>query len=210
MGTIKAVGFCPHCGNKAPQELRFSHEFLTYAFKSDGTKIENEVPAKYFVSTCGTCQEVLLYLHEVEHINDDDFIKADLVWPDEGNLPSTVPESVKRCYEEAASIKRIAPNAFAVQIRRAIEAICDDRGIKQGTLVKRLVELSSKGELPALLSEMSDALRIVGNIGAHSAEQDVKPIYVDAIDGFFRAIIEYVYIAPGKLAEFRTRLGDLK
>lgn len=53
---------------------------------------------------------------------------------------------------------------------------------------------------------MTDVLRLLGNIGAHAAGQSVKLGHVRAIDDFFRAIIEYVYVAPSKLKEFRDRL----
>ena len=204
------VGFCPHCGNTTPQSLKYFHEFHTYGFHADGSKTEDELPAAYYIASCGTCNDILLYYSEIQPVPRDMFIYADLIWPKEEYLPATVPERVRNFYLEAARIKRIAPNAFAVQIRRGIEAVCDDRGIKQGPLNKRLKQLSSKGELPTLLSDMTNILRIVGNIGAHSSEREVRPIQVNAIDEFFRAIVEYVYVAPGKLEAFRNRLSELR
>ena len=50
---------------------------------------------------------------------------------------------------------------------------------------------------------MTDVLRLLGNIGAHAVEQSIKPIHVIVIDDFFHLIIEYVYVAPSKLKEFR-------
>ena len=39
----------------------------------------------------------------------------------------------------------------------------------------------------------------IRNIGAHDDEKDVQPSDADIVDGFFRAIIEYIYIALQKL-----------
>ena len=104
----------------------------------------------------------------------------------------------------------MAPNAFAVQIRRALEALCEDRGAKNGTLQNMLNELSTKGEIPSTLIEATDLLRLIGNIGAHASEDSVKPWQVRTLDEFFRAIVEYVYIAPSKIKEFREGLKKFK
>lgn len=58
------------------------------------------------------------------------------------------------------------------------------------------------------MAETTDVLRILGNLGAHAANQSVKPWQVYTIDSFFRTFIEYVYVAPSKLAEFRASLKD--
>ena len=53
---------------------------------------------------------------------------------------------------------------------------------------------------------MTDVLRIFGNRGAHAASKEVKPVHTLAIDDFFRAVVEYVYVAPSKLSEFHKSL----
>jgi hypothetical protein len=50
-------------------------------------------------------------------------------------------------------------------------------------------------------------LRQLGNVGSHAGEDEIAPEYVDVIDDFFCAIIEYVYIAPHKVSEFKARLA---
>ena len=53
---------------------------------------------------------------------------------------------------------------------------------------------------------MTDILRMLGNIGSHAADESVEPEYVDAIDEFFRAVVEYVYVAPYRVNEVRAQL----
>ena len=170
-----------------------------------GDLVDTDLPSAYYVAVCETCNEVLLY-HAIFSVEDKDFPFADLLWPDPGVLHEAVPKTVADCYSEAARIKNLAPNAFAVQIRRALEAICDDRDTNREVLQRRLQELASRGEIPSILAEMTDVLRLLGNIGAHATDQSVKPGHVQAIDDFFRAVVEYVYVAPSKLKEFRDRL----
>jgi hypothetical protein len=161
-----------------------------------------------FVAICQTCHQVLLYENFTDQLDEDQFTAGDLVFPHVGQLHHSVPELIRRVYEEAHRIREIAPNAFAVQIRRALEALCEDRKTAKGSLQKRLAELASKGEIPSVLAEAGDNLRLIGNMGAHLSPTSVHPLWVRAIDDFFRAIVEYVYVAPQKLQDFKDRMNQ--
>jgi hypothetical protein len=97
-----------------------------------------------------------------------------------------------------------------VQIRRALEAICIERGATKGTLVQNIEELANRGEIPKTLAEASDLLRLVGNLGAHAGDRDVHPLQAHSLGRFFRAIIEYLYVSPKKIQEFRASLEESK
>jgi hypothetical protein len=49
-------------------------------------------------------------------------------------------------------------------------------------------------------------LRIIGNVGAHAGKDSVHPLLANAMDEFFRAVVEYVYVAPKRLEEFQKRM----
>jgi hypothetical protein len=136
----------------------------------------------------------------------DDFRQGALLWPESGVLNNALPKQVADIYTEAANVKRLSPNSFAVQIRRALEAICTDRGARASSLHAMLAELVERGELPPVLAEITKVLRLLGNIGAHASDRQVLPSHVDALDEFFRAVVEYVYIARSKLQTFRNKL----
>lgn len=201
---IKRIAFCPHCGNRAPQRLVYMQQFDERVWLTS-TGQEDAHPAAYFVAVCETCSEVLIYQAYMA-FEETDFREAKLVWPKVA-LDVSVPEGVARIYEEAARIKAIAPNAFAVQIRRALEALCKDRGAKAGALARQLQELSDRGEIPKTLPEASEVLRLIGNVGAHASDTDVHPLQAAAIDSFFKAIVEYVYVSPRRIYEFKERIG---
>lgn len=208
MDIIRQVAYCPHCSNVATQKLIHTQPYRTHAFLLDGTPTDSDsVECAYFVAECETCNEILLYLAEVDIPKKENFAYAHLVWPQTGSLGKAVPKRISDCYVEAARIRNLAPNAFAVQIRRGLEAICDDRGALKGPLQVRLKHLAERGEMPPVLAEMTDVLRLLGNMGAHSASQSVKAGHVREIDEFFRAIVEYIYVAPNKVKEFRDRLA---
>lgn len=205
MEEIRCVSYCPHCGNMAPQKLVHVQRYLEKGWSLGGDSVD-EIPWSTFVVVCETCHRVLVYDNLGDQWEPEQFHICDLVYPKSGILHSSVPRGIAEVYEEAYRIKEIAPNAFAVQIRRALEAICEDRGAGKGTLQVMLKELSDKGEMPPVLSEVSDVLRLLGNVGAHGIGESVHPLQVSAIDEFFRAIVEYVYIAPSKLKEFKVQL----
>jgi len=209
-GPKSRIDFCPHCGNRTPQQLVAVRYFDTTAWHVSESSYKEHggyVGASY-VACCSTCSRVLVY----EDFNVDrsalSFERADLSYPEPAELHEAVPETVAGIYEEAALIASIAPNAYAVMIRRALEALCDDRGSRPGTLHSRLEELASRGELPALLASLTHTLRTLGNQGAHFSETSLSQPDVWAIRDFFRAVVEYVYIAPYKLIAFKKRLGD--
>jgi hypothetical protein len=76
-------------------------------------------------------------------------------------------------------------------------------------LAHRIRALSDKGELPPGLAQATDLLRLIGNVAAHGSEKSIGPIYIGAIDDFFIAILEYLYVAPEKIADFQKRIAVL-
>lgn len=180
----REVGYCPHCGNDSPQRSVGAH--------SSGTD-DPKGPTNYAFVVCETCDRVLLYqagyiTRTIAQSITPIFSVKDykLVWPNAEKLHSSVPNSVCACYVEAAGIKNRSPNGFANQIRRTLEMLCKDRGATTRILAENLKELSARGEIPSVLAEMTDVLRMLGNIGSHAAEESVEPEFVDAIDDFFR------------------------
>lgn len=200
------VGFCPHCGNRCPQRIEFVHAYHESWYSEDGTVLpHDEGPdSEAIVCICETCNAVLLY----DGISQGETgVWPALAYPRDTQLDRAAPEPIRAIYNEAALVKRNAPNAFAMLIRKGIEAICDDRGAANGTLIVRLKVLSDKGEIPPVLAEVTDILRIVGNTAAHGALQSITSPMTWAIDDFFRTIVEYVYVAPSNLAEFKRKLS---
>jgi hypothetical protein len=132
---------------------------------------------------------------------------AILEYPDPGNLSFSIPEAIRHIYDEAKRIKLSSPNAFAVQIGRALEALCKDRGAVGRNLHQQINKLVSRGELPATLGDAVVLLKDLRNVGAHNDEKSVNLSQADAIDKFFRAVIEYIYVAPQTLKALKDSLS---
>ncbi|MDI3477951.1 MAG: hypothetical protein PWQ59_1476 [Thermoanaerobacterium sp.] len=169
MIKIRKVAYYPHCGNRAPQKLVYTQEYFDKGYDTEGKLVDSQLRSKYYVAVCETCNQILLYNAFIEIVPDSFFYEAELVWPEFGQLHKSVPSNIHEIYLEPSRIKELAPNAFAaVQIRKDLEAICDDRGVKNGSLKDRLDDLASKGEIPPKLAEITQVLRLLGNIGAYN------------------------------------------
>lgn len=204
MSSTNEIMLCPHCGNRTPHRTGFSRCVRVVWYDSEGVPVPGDGPElEYVIWICSTCD----HFHMTEDCPEDSHSRATIAFPHGVALPQSVPDAVRTCYTEAAPIRNMSPNGYAVLIRRAMEALCEDRGVSKRTLAKGLEELAARGEIPPVLSEMTTVLRQLGNAGAHFTDQVVTVPDTWTIDSFFRSLIEYVYVAPGKLEEFKSRLA---
>lgn len=202
MMTIRKVAFCPHCGHPSPQQHIHTQNYQDYKYSRGGNFSNKNIPCACYVAACETCNKILLYLAYNDIKEDNHFHLAKLIWPEPGVLDKSVPITITKLYTTATRLKK-DPDAFAVRIRQALEEICKDRGVKKEGLWQSLKELASQGDIPPLLVEMTEVIRLLGNVGAHTI--GVKQKHVPVIDQFFRWIISYVYIAPSMIKEFHKK-----
>lgn len=89
-------------------------------------------------------------------------------------FPDYVPEVIRNDYEEAYAIVSASPKASATLSRRCLQGMIRDFwGISKSTLYEEI--LSLKDKIPAEQWKVIDALRRIGNIGAHM-ERDINYI----------------------------------
>lgn len=88
--------------------------------------------------------------------------------------PDYVPESIRSDYEEACKIIELSPKAAATLLRRCLQGMVRDFwGISKPRLIDEIEAIKDK--VPASQWLAIDALRKIGNIGAHM-EKDVNCI----------------------------------
>ena len=89
-------------------------------------------------------------------------------------FPKYIPEPIRQDYEEACAIVNLSPKASATLSRRCLQGMIRDFwGIKRDRLIDEIADL--QGKIPASQWAAIDALRKIGNIGAHM-EKDVNTI----------------------------------
>ena len=89
-------------------------------------------------------------------------------------FPEYIPKQIRQDYEEACRIISDSPKAAATLLRRSLQGMIRDFwGVKKGRLIDEIDEIRNK--VSAAQWSAIDALRKIGNIGAHM-EQDVNTI----------------------------------
>lgn len=210
---------CSHCGNVARQEQLFQHSCgMLYDQIPNGEETEDlhEV-FHWYAYCCTTCSALNLYGgFSMENHPNSDFPR---LYPEGANLlpdlhklsaGDPIPPRITRIYAEVYPLRKRSPNAFVVQIRRALEFICQDKGATGRDLFSKLQDLVTQGVFPGYLEEMTDLLRRIGNIGAHADQGDADIWDAELIDDFFRAIVDYVYVSPSKIERLKKRLERQK
>ncbi len=198
MPLDRVKSLCDHCGN-----VSFKHQLYSSDIR---------VGSFYRLYRCEICENVLLQkVLWITNAMDRDRVRVHKreeivqLWPLAHSLPSEVPNRISEVYEEARSVRK-SPSSFVVQIGRALEVMTRDLKAKGKTLNNRLNFLITQGVIPRVFGEMGHINRIFRNWGAHDAEISVKPEDVQTVDDFFKALIEYVYVAPAKVERVKKRI----
>jgi len=202
----KYILYCPHCGNTTVQTRLLAQPFMEkYYGMTDGDLSLME--ATYSVAKCETCSEVLVYSFTDEAPEDIwDTPLGTLLFPEFPGEMNGVPDTVRNVYVEAVRVQNISPIAFVVLARRLLEEICLDKNAHKRNLADSLKELVSRGELPPVLADASDLIRFIGNAGAHASKTKITVPQTWAVSDFLKVIIEYLYVAPHKINQFKSSL----
>ncbi len=230
------VGICPHCSDDVRQEFVDGINEYSYEILDQGKRyVYGDVHTLSFFR-CDGCHAIVGYrtyyadavdIEEAEKLdkkwvfrqNDresDSYFKdhASLIYSThpqatERQLSHYAPEKIRKEYEQALKIKRQDPASFAMRIRRALEAICIDKGEPGKNLNNDLKSLSENGIFPSIVADIAEELKLIGNAGAHIKPRKPREIgeeQVQVIDDFFHLVVTYVYEAPVRLEEYRKLL----
>lgn len=173
---------CPHCGNKTTvNDDKFSsneHD-LTIKNSENSGKILKTI---FIVCPNDECKKITLIgeLYEYNYIPNiwrkGDFIRRWRLLPDSDAkvFPDYIPEPLRNDYEEAAKILMLSPKASATLSRRCLQGIIRDFwSISKSRLIDEINAIEDK--VDPLTWKSIDAVRKVGNIGAHM-EKDINLI----------------------------------
>jgi hypothetical protein len=121
----------------------------------------------------------------------------------EAGLDPPTPEPVRNIYNEALAVKDRSPNAFAMLVGKALEAMQKDLDIPR----RQLEELESRSS-PHGLTQLAVRIKDWRNAAAHydAPTDNVSAEQAADINTFFRLITEYVYVLPDKLEKARAKV----
>lgn len=191
------AGFrCPFCGQiMSLTEKTLSKNYLTF----DAVYTSPLSTAPYLGITIYKCPNDECAQESVIVFGKNGMIGNHSVWvyPESTAIifPECVPEAIRKDYEEACAILQKSPKASATLSRRCLQGMIRDFwGIKKNRLVDEINEL--QGKVPAAQWAAIDALRQLGNIGAHM-EKDVNLI-VDVEPGEAAQLIRLIELLIDK------------
>ncbi|QZO14570.1 DUF4145 domain-containing protein [Pseudoalteromonas piscicida] len=214
VGNPEEILICYHCGNRVPLRRKEIHRGQELYENIEGKRYYEDFD--YLIYQCPTCQGISIYGNFTAFPKNEN-TNSKRIYPLGGHLipenhkvfsSDCIPHQVVKTYEEIWPLRHIAPNAFAGQVRRALEYICKDQNAEGKTLFKQLENLVSKGIFPGYFAEITDLMRQIGNLGSHASDNEVDFWDAELLDDFFRSVIEYVYIAPSKIKRLKQRMGE--
>jgi uncharacterized protein DUF4145 len=212
-GKSIEVLLCYHCANTVPLRRVGAYKGQQLFEHFDGQRFNEDF--FYNLYQCPTCRGISVYGDFVKSPERKNFA-ARLIYPRGAHLLpephkvaslDCVPARIVKLYEEVWPLRHVAPNAFAGQIRRALEMICHEQKAQGKNLFQQLENLVALGTFPGYFAEITDLMRHVGNLGAHGGDEDVDFWDAELLDDFFRSVVEYVYIAPSKIQRLKKRIG---
>jgi hypothetical protein len=190
---------CPHCEQASNAVVR-GQAYWQGSDESEGP------PAEWTLVQCDRCYEPTLQVREDfgGGFADDSPVT---VYPTATRLSPSVPDSLRREWEEAQTCFRAkAYAASVVMVRRTLEGTCADQGVKEKTLDRNLKKLAHDGLMDKTLAEWADAMRIAGNKGAHYTGKPVPREDAEDALAFAEALLDHIYVLRKRFDAFRKRL----
>jgi hypothetical protein len=162
-------------------------------------------PCEYTLVQCSECRlaSVQVRADYGEGFEEDSPIIA---YPTPRGLSWQVPEPLRREFEEARTcFAAKAYEATVVMVRRILEGTCRENNVQERTLVRGLAKLKEEGVIDSTLAEWADALRILGNEGAHYTGKQVQRDDSEDALAFAEALLDHIYVLRKRFVEFETR-----
>jgi len=197
---------CPYCDHNA---TIVNANYNTNRFEfNNGNKCEWQV-LRYYITVCPNpeCGEYTLELSLHDHIQtsqgnytDVDAKKRWSLLPASSAkpMPAYVPAPIVADYEEACAIKMLSPKASATLSRRCLQGMIRDfHRISKKTLFQEIEALKDKVD-PSTWAAI-DAVRQIGNIGAHMEKEidiivDVEPDEAQLLINLIEILIQDWYV----------------
>lgn len=129
------------------------------------------------------------------------------------SFPDYIPKAIKDDYNEACLIKDLSPKASASLARRCLQGIIRDFwGVKGDSLKEEIGLIKNKVE--KLTWDAIEAVRKVGNIGAHMEKDvnlivDIEPNEAELLINLIETVLKDWYIARHERESRLTALAEL-
>jgi hypothetical protein len=198
---------CPHCDQLALGLVRGLA--IWDGWQRDPPELTG--PAEeYALLECGTCGHISVQQREdLGGRGFDEDSNPLIVYPAQHRLSWEIPEPLRREFEEAQScFASKAYKATVVMVRRVLEGACRENSVEERTLVKSLEKLRADGLIDATIAAWADALRLLGNEGAHYTGRQVPREDAEDALAFAEALLDHIYVLRRRFGKFANRRAN--
>jgi len=205
---------CPHC----LKEIHCQTFPQGLGADADGFWIVNK-------TLCPACNRFILHLlrHNVTRMPPGGFspvgdpVSEELVRPKGANRPpppQEVPETLAADFKEACLVLPDSAQASAALSRRCLQHLLRDfEKVKRGNLADEIQEVLARGKLPQHIADSIDAIRNIGNFGAHPMKSqstgEILPVgpgeaewNLDVLESLF----DFYFVQPAATKKKRAAL----
>lgn len=191
---------CPFCEHSFPL-IGATYSCYESSFEFSDTHAW-DIPPENCIRTnfykCPNCGKISITLNGVNNDFSGIFIN---VYPNSlaKQFPDYIPKSIREDYEEAYSILNLSPKSSAALARRCLQGMIRDfHGIVKKRLIDEINALQDV--IPASQWKAIDAIRSIGNIGAHMEKDvniiiDVEPDEAEKLLKLIELLLDKWYIA---------------
>lgn len=208
---------CPHCKIAYHEDWCLVNNGAIFWDDSIATGIEYDV--------CPECKKLIVKLiwgpveYEDFQMADDQIIITDekIIYPNsnEIGLSDEVPEKYKVDFFEALSLVNQSPKASAALSRRLLQTLLTEVAhIKSTSLCEQIAQFCSIKDVPTVVAESVDAIRLVGNFAAHPIKDkntgeivQVEPGEAEWSLEVLRGLFDYFFIQPARLQHRKDDLN---
>jgi hypothetical protein len=199
--TENIVRRCGHCGKVRALNFLTSS---TYKWYNPETGIYGQI--EWSLLQCPACLKPTL---NQASSAADAFPECETLYPSGTTFGFHLPPEIAQVYASALRVRDVSTDACAVLMRRTLEVICHYEQANGKTIQEQIQALATCGRLPQLLADMAYLMHICGAFEAHILEDEMTKSDVTTLIDFVEAILEYLYVAPAKMAAVQKRLNKM-
>lgn len=144
--------------------------------------------------------------------------KTIMVWPkgvSRAPVPPEVPTEIAQDYLEACLVISDSPKASAALSRRCLQHLLRlAAGVKTGDLSTEIQQVLDSGKLPSTIAENIDAVRNIGNFGAHPNKSktsgEIVPVEPDEAEwnlDVLESLFDFYFVQPARAKSKREALN---
>lgn len=207
---------CPYCKVGIRLDVKSNQTFPA--------KRDSEFGYQLTFGSCPECEGFVALMHQGVHKFIDgeselvQITRTDRVYPMHIDRisDSRIPERYRKEYNEANSIMFASPKASATLSRRLLQQVIQQEyNIKRQNLEREIDEFIQLTEIPSHIRGAVDAIRHVGNFGAHANKYlntgeivDVEPGEADWLLEVLEEILISTFVSKQEEMERKEQLNE--